>query len=428
MARARLFVSLAALACVGLGSLVPNLASPASAQTGSQNIADYIRRPGDQVVVVPDGTYRASAVRAPHPATDGPYNGWLVLRAESQHGVVVDLEDAELKLEEGTSRVLFVGFKFVNGSITVEGNHIAFWYTDHSFPAEEWARQGPESEPERGTHRSPDTVHAYSTSTRNVRFLGADLHDTGDALDVSNSTATTLEGVEIYDLSDGEDGAYDPNDVVHVDAIDGVTGSTTRLTVRDSWIRGRIVLQDGGAGQGRGGPHRDVLFQRTWVSDSPSAGFIFSSSKDEEPYGIFGRRVDVRSWGHNAQDDDGVPIDRLENINGRSDTRPNVSPDRVNVIDIDVTTEPPPPDMRSPSDAWRARNPYGDWARYFEFRGRPSDDTSFTEIAAFTGIALLVLGVAFFSIRRRRRRPPRRPAPAAAASVPPPVVASRSGG
>ena len=36
---------------------------------------------GDQVVVVPNGTYRGGEVNAAHPATSGPLKGWLVLVA-----------------------------------------------------------------------------------------------------------------------------------------------------------------------------------------------------------------------------------------------------------------------------------------------------------------------------------------------------------
>jgi hypothetical protein len=91
MARLRALFGTGALVCIVLGGG----AVPAAAQQGSRNIVDYIRQPGDQVIDVPDGTYRGGDVSAPHDATDGPYNGWLVLRAETKGGVVVDLADAE---------------------------------------------------------------------------------------------------------------------------------------------------------------------------------------------------------------------------------------------------------------------------------------------------------------------------------------------
>lgn len=39
------------------------------------NITNWIKLRGDQVVVVPNGTYTAGPVLAPHPATTGPLKG-----------------------------------------------------------------------------------------------------------------------------------------------------------------------------------------------------------------------------------------------------------------------------------------------------------------------------------------------------------------
>jgi hypothetical protein len=389
--RPLLFV-VAALACALGPCLSP---SRANAQTG-RNIADYIQRQGDQVVVVPDGTYHGRTVHAPHNRTNGKYRGWLVLQAEHRGGVVVDLEGAQLQLDQATSRVLFVGFRFVNGSITIEGHDIAFWYTDHTFPARTWAAQGPNGAPERGYYRSPDTVHAYATTTRDVAFYGSDLHDTGDAIDVSNSTRTTLVGVSIYRLSD--QGA-DPNDVVHPDAIDGVSGNTRGLTVRSSWLQGRVVLEDDAAGGGRGGRHRNVLFEDDWVSGSPSAGFIFTAKKSGPPRGIFGKRVDVRSWGHHNGHD------RIDIVDGRSSYTPNQSPGRIDVNDSRITKSAPPKDAMSPAAQWRAAHPYTSWTAFFDF---PEPSKS-TPIVAEVIAAVVIVGavVAIILLQRRRRAHPR---------------------
>jgi hypothetical protein len=390
MARPRtLLLVIAALALVPV--LLPARANAAPA---SGNVADYLRRPGDQVVVVPDGTYHASDVHAPHDRTDGRYRGWLVLQAQHRDGVVVDLEGSELKLDPATSRILFVGFRFVNGSITVEGHDIAFWYTDHSFPARTWASQGPAGSPERGYYRSPDTVHAYSTTTRDVAFYGSDLHDTGDAIDVSNSTRTTLVGVSIFRLSD--QGA-DPHDVVHPDAIDGVSGNSSGLTVRNSWLQGRVVLEDDGAGGSRGGRHRNVLFEDDWVSNSPSAGFIFTAKKPNAPRGIFGKRVDVRSWGHKNGHD------RIDIVDGRSSYTANRSPGRIDVSDSRITKHAPPEGTTSPAANWRVAHPYASWPAFFDF---PEPSTASTPIVAEIVAGIVIIGavVAIVVLRRRRRR------------------------
>jgi hypothetical protein len=375
--------------------LAPVLAAaPAYAVQSTGNIADYLRRPGDQVVVVPDGTYHAAKVHAPHDRTNGRYRGWLVLQAQRRNGVVVDLEGSELRLDAATSRILFVGFRFVNGSITIDGHDIAFWYTDHSFPARTWAKQGPSGAPERGYYHSPDAVHAYAKTTRDVAFYGSDIHDTGDAVDISNSTRTTLAGVSIFRLSDQ---GVDPHDIVHPDAIDGVSGNSSGLTVRNSWLQGRVVLEDDGAGGGRGGRHRNVLFENDWVSNSPSAGFIFTAKKQGQPRGIFGKRVDVRSWGHNNGHD------RIDIVDGRSSYTSNESPNRIDVVDSGIVKQPPGPGATSPAAKWRAAHAYASWPAFFDF---PAPSSGSTPIVAELVAGLVIIGavVAIVVLRRRRKR------------------------
>jgi hypothetical protein len=320
----------------------------------SSNITDYIELRGDQVVTVPDGRYRAGDVNAPHAATAGAYKGWLVLRAQSMHGVVVDLRGAELELGERTTRVAFVGFKFVNGSIRIKGQDLAFWYTDHTFPAREWVDQAAdERHPERGYYRAPRTIYADEGTVRRVNFYGTDVHDTGTAMLVSRSKQLQLRGVHMWDLSD--DG-LDPQDVVHPDAIGGVAGQSEDLTVLDSWIQGRIMLIDANGSKTSGGPHRNLRFENVWVSHSPSGGFTFTSRKPAAPWGIFGTRTNIRSWGHNNG------LDRLEIIDGRQIRDANTQPSRVNVVDRGIVKSAPAANEPSPAAVWRTSNPYGDWA------------------------------------------------------------------
>src|SRR4051812_16281254 len=37
--------------------------------------------------------------------------------------------------------MLFVGFEFVDGALSVRGDDFSFWYTDHTLPAKQWNRQ-----------------------------------------------------------------------------------------------------------------------------------------------------------------------------------------------------------------------------------------------------------------------------------------------
>jgi hypothetical protein len=308
------------------------------------DLANYVRLPGNQVVVVPDGWYKVgSSISAPHAATSGALKGWLVLKAQTRNGVVVDLSRTPLTLDGSTSHVLFVGFKFVNGPIFANGSDIAFWYTDHSFPANVWAGQG-------GRYNSADTVHAYAPSSNRVEFYGSDLHDTGDAIDVSNSNGTRLEGVKTWNLSDM---GVDPQDRIHADAIDGVGGNITSLRVVDSWIKGRVILEDY---NGRtGGPNTDIRIVDSWVSNSPSSGFIFTAAKPSGPRGLFGELVNVRSFSNKNG------YGRIDIVDGRQYYSPNSYPSRVNIVHSGYSTTPPAAGETNPADVWRAAHDYDGW-------------------------------------------------------------------
>jgi hypothetical protein len=274
---------------------------------------------------------------------------------------VIDLSKAELELQAGTTRVLFVGLRFVNGSIDAQGENIRFWYTDHSFPADVWAAQSPyRSRPELGYYRAPRTIYANDHSTRGLRIYGANIHDTGTGLTASNSTDLFVQGTKMWNFSDK---GLDPNDVVHPDEIAAAGGNSTRLTVRDSWVLGRVMLIDAPAGNLKaGGPHTNMLFADSWFSYSPSAGFTFTSRRTTTPRGVFGARVRVRSWGHNSGQD------RVEIVDGKLYYAPRTNPDlvnnwptRVKVVDYYINRSAPPSGTTNPADAWRATHPYDSW-------------------------------------------------------------------
>ncbi|MCU1426577.1 MAG: hypothetical protein JWL83_577 [Actinomycetia bacterium] len=320
-----------------------------------RNLTSYIKQSGDQIIQVPNGTYTAGTVSAPHAATSGAQHGWLVLKAQSPLGVVVDLAHAPLMLTSSTSRVLFVGFKFVNGSVYAYGSDLAFWYTDHSFPADVWSRQAPNPRyPEQGLYRAPRTVYTNATTSKRVSFFGVDAHDTATSFMISGSTDMTLQGTNIWNLSDL---GLDPQDVVHVDAIGGVSGNTSGLTVRNSWIRGRIMIEDAaGHGGSVGGPFTNLLFADTWVSNSPSSGFTFTAAKQTSPRGVFGALSNVHSWGNNNG------YARIDIVDGKQYHQSNVISSRVNVAESGVVAAAPPYGSISPSTQWRNAHPYDAWA------------------------------------------------------------------
>src|SRR2546429_195751 len=102
------------------GRLRVTVTTPPARSTISVSMAVCVNGPGDQAVTVPSGTYTGGTVNTAHPATAGPYKGWLVLVAQTRGGVTVDLSTTNLTLGPSTSRVLFVGFKFVNGMFVVQ--------------------------------------------------------------------------------------------------------------------------------------------------------------------------------------------------------------------------------------------------------------------------------------------------------------------
>ena len=214
-ARARKRVALVLLAFV-LAAFVPMVLRPARAHAASSSITEYISRAGDQVVTVPNGTYSGGTVTAPHAATSGPYKGWLVLVAQSRGGVVVDLTYDHLTLEAGTSRVLFVGFKFINGTVTVRADDVAFWYTEHTFPIEEWNRQYQAAGGNKNALLSmenplPKTIWIGESSNRTVlrtQIVGSDIHDVGDdGVFVDHSQGAAIVGSRIWNVLEK---SYDP--------------------------------------------------------------------------------------------------------------------------------------------------------------------------------------------------------------------------
>lgn len=118
------------------------------------DLRTYMAQPGDQVYVIPNGTYTAGQLSSAHQhaGTGGPYKGWLILQAQTPGGVTVDLSGgnpyvaskaAMTILNAGDYRIMFVGMKFVNGGVFfVHGvNRLRWWYCTHTFPVTEWVRQ-----------------------------------------------------------------------------------------------------------------------------------------------------------------------------------------------------------------------------------------------------------------------------------------------
>jgi hypothetical protein len=277
--------------------------------------------------------------------------------AQSPGGVVVDLSNARLNLGANTTRVMFVGFQFVNGSVFISGQDITFWYTQHTYPATTWVAQSHNpGAPEAGYYWAPRAVYVRGGTASNINFFGSDVHDTGTGFAINHASGVQLAGVNVWDISDL---GLDPHDVIHPDALSSIGGAIRGLTVSDSWIRGRVLLEDTTNNASEGGPVQGLAFRNTWVSNSPSVGFTFTSDRDRNPRGIFGTRDNVRTWGNKSGED------RTEIIDGTHYWYANTQPSRINVVDTGISTTPPPPGTISPPHQWRAAHPYTSWPSLF---------------------------------------------------------------
>ncbi len=344
---------------------------------------DLISASGDQVVIVPDGVYEGLTVEAPHPETDGPLDGWLVLVAQTPHGVVVT---GDLTLEAGTSRVMFVGFRFDKARVFNFGKQIRYWYTDHVYPDVDWyAADRPI--PRQFFLRNPAT---------DVGVYGGDFHD-GVASPINLSGVDRIEfvGVKVYDLSEPE--GSDPEDRSHLNSISLLGGDVTDLMVRSSSFEGARANHQTDAGDVSGIHYDDV-----WYRGAFGAAFQFNSTNGFRISDS--RRTNVRSWDHVGVN----PRDRLDIIDG-TQFEPGERPDRVDVIDVEISENAPLAGEADPATRWRRQNPYGSWSTYFgwpevEPVDAPSDGSSDGSISPVI-LPTVAVGVvlALFALSRTLR-------------------------
>ena len=344
------------------------VATATATRPASGSVVDLITMHGDQVVTVPNGTYTAGPVSAAHPDTKGPFKGWLVLVAQTPGGVVVDQSppgtpigngltaNGDLILKSDTSRVMFVGFKFVNGSVHVQGNNIGMWYTDHSFPAAVWANEP--GHPSNQYHQAPRALYLdYGSS--NIGIYGADLHDTGTALYIQSGVRNvTVSGIHITNLTDGGS-KFDPNDIVHPDCIAMVGGDLNNVEITDSWMQPVNPGTIGIVPEDPYGPITNLNMTNLWISDVVSGGGINIASNVRSDFprsgrGVFGTISNVRLWNNGW--------DRNEQIDGQNNTDvPNRNPNRINFPTTDYVTGPPPAGAVDPATSWRNAYHYSDW-------------------------------------------------------------------
>ena len=342
-------------------------------------------------VTVPNGRYSGGSIAAPH-------DDWLVLRAESPGGVVVDLSDTGLELREGSSKIVFVGFTFVNGMVRLSGvEDVHFWYSDFSFPPEAWARQYAEaggSVPgDRGVRDEfgalmanplPTAIRtrAGSEASERVGVFGSDFYDIGDdAIFLADVDGVRLEGLRIWNVD--ERGA-DPGqalgtdqDWFHNDGIQTI-GGVSDVQIVDSWIGQKIQW-----GTERG-DIVDATFERLWLAGSSTFGQINETTNGGRILDNVQRDIRVFANGQRGTTYDEVyDTFRTDFVDG--DQRA-VWPDTyfergVFELPADDVTEGPPAGIAvrdgllldiddvvdhpdNPANRWRDAHPYGTYSEY----------------------------------------------------------------
>ena len=370
-------------------------ASPPPAGAPGGSILEFLNQPGGREVVVPNGHYTGGKVSAAH-------DDWLILRAETQGQVIVDLDDTGLQLDEGTSKVLFVGFTFVNGEVRLGGvTDVAFWYCDFSFPPEQWTRQyqkagGTTAPADRkvrddfGT-KMPNplptgirlrTGEESNVGNTRVGVFGSDLHDLGDdGLFLTDAKGIRLEGLRIWNIdeksSDPGQSLGSNEDWFHNDGIQTV-GGIQDVHILDSWIGQKVQW---GA---EDSDIRDVEFRRLWYAGSSTFGQINEVKGSGRI--LNNTQQDIRAFGNGqrgAKSDPAFDLFRTDFVDGKQRAVwPNDFSQRgvFEMTSSAVTEEAPPgvavadgvlvnvaqlldrPD--NPANQWRTAHPYATYSAY----------------------------------------------------------------
>ena len=423
-------------------------------------ITDYISKSGDQVVTVPNGIYTGGTVTAAHPETAGPYKGWLVLVAQSPRGVVVDMTKDPLIIDNGSSRVLFVGFKFINGTMSIRGDDIAFWYTEHSFPIEEWNRQfqaagGNEDALNKMANPLPKAIWiGESVSGRSLmrtQIIGADVHDVGDdGIYVDKSMNGVVQGTRIWNVEEKNyDPGYNPwnpniKDLIHNDGLQ-IPGAVYGFTMADSYVGQTITVG------GDNAPAKGLTWRNLWLSRADGVGMLLYT---QNGYQVTGSMQNIRSWSEGYKQnpyDSGWDQLRVDIANDKQATWPS----SLNDPNLQVTSAGDNYNQQAPSgvtmsggrmndqsqaldnpqnpaNVWRAAHPYNSWPNLL---GLPTDSkttpppvvlnnqpaaplNTTTSVVAPTPTTVLPTPVVSVPPAPSKPSPPAPPAPPA----PPPVV------
>jgi hypothetical protein len=306
------------------GATTTTCATTASSQSLS-SLAAYANQSGDRVITIPNGTYNGGgSVTKAHAATSGPCKGWLVLKAQSEGQVVVNLNSGGFDLNSGASRIAFVGIKFIGNGIDFNSGNFLFYRTEHSADASHTS-----------TEANLKDLFLNSTSANDIRFYGSIVRDACDGMAVAGARNVSFTGSIVRDMFD-TDGS---GDACHSDHIDD-HGALTNFSLKDTWIRGRIQIDPH--------PPTNMIFDNVWVSNSVGGGM------QTQP-GTTGRLTNVRFFTNHGEDVVGSQFGNL--------VLQNVFCEDT-ISRCTKAAPPASPETTNPGTIWRSANDINGWERF----------------------------------------------------------------
>jgi hypothetical protein len=355
-----------------------------------------VQLPGDQVVTVKNGTYNSGnltygEITTTHAATSGLYDGWLILKAETQGGVTIDLAPTDsfitsnqasfngagpLTMTGGSKKVLFVGFRFINGKFFLRAPDIAFWYCQFTFPMGTWYNNYP-------NYYTPGARLFQEIKSSNTYLIGCDVNETGTGIIAGGSENMRIQGCKVHGPFTDIVGGQDVAPGIHPDCFAAYNASTHDLTIYDTSFAGRVGLWDGrmnwdtNTAFASDGP-ATCDYRRLWNNCSSSnQGFTFGqlASSDFAPnYGVQGTMQDIWCWGGTRTRID-YYTDGASSFHTTDYPTINQIPSRINVpMTGTITMGGAGPtggltNPANPATLWRAANPYANWSTYFSGLG-----------------------------------------------------------
>lgn len=306
------------------GPLAPPPPPPPPPPPGNfgTHLGDYMRQPGDQILVMANGNYdgaNINVLNSVHAATGGVYNGWLIIQAQTQGQVTVDLSTTGMPLVwDGVNngfthkqiRILFVGINFKFGMFVPEWvQYVRFYYCDWTVPINNWntnqyvpaytAKYG--QPPAQGStfddsmglaNFVPSMTRQAFTDT--IEYYFCNMHNIGDHLMFLNSCSNIkMQGCNAWDDFHHEINYFEAplnSDIFHC----GLLCQSSNITIHDCGIFFNFEADTNASG---GGCTIDI--RRFWSFGVYSQGMTLSEVTSGPT--INGTIQGAALWGGNGQ-------------------------------------------------------------------------------------------------------------------------------